>query len=244
MKREAFDIAYYSKCIFLPLTILLGYDSYAQRGPIETAHLMATWYEGKVTLQDTSLACTLRYDDLSGILKYKAHDNPIEVKTTRAYDITGFNYLDTLNRHRVFISVPYDINENGTMVPVFFEVLKEYKHFALLSGKLPMETLKKINPATFSGYGPALSTSFQQREVLCIFDDNGNLLPYLQVTNQKLRKRTSGGYGQILNEDVLKHYVGTDFAQLEEFSNKNKLSFGKKEDLLIIFDYYDKIKVE
>jgi hypothetical protein len=228
------------------LTILLsGYCCHAQ---VQTKNkfsaFLGSWYNGKVTLPDTSFTCLVRYNDLEGVLMYKSYGDQSDIKSLRASDVTGFNYLDSTQTQRIFISIPYDVQENGTMVPSFFEVLKEYKRFALLSVKLPLQGITKVNPIP-SKYNSGPHRSVQQREVICIFDDNGNLRPYLEITSQEAqRSRKIKSQGKIINADLFREYLGNDFNQLNEFSFKNSLSFKKKEDLLTIFDYYDKIQME
>jgi hypothetical protein len=237
-----FTLGIFSYC----LTILLfGYYCHAQEQTKKKYNdFLGTWHDGKVNLPDTSFICLVRYNDLEGVLMYKFHSNQSDIKSLRASDVTGFNYLDTTQTQRIFISIPYDVQENGTMVPSFFEVLKEYKRFALLSVKLPLQGITKVNPIP-SKYNSGPHRSVQQREVICIFDDNGNLRPYLEITSQEAQgSRKIKSQEQIINADLLREYLGNDFNQLEEFSFKNNLSFKKKEGLLTIFDYYDKIQME
>lgn len=206
--------------------------------------LLGTWYKGHVILPEAALDCLIRYNDLEGILVFKAHDDPDNIKTLKAPGVIRFNYFDSAQQHsRFFVSLPYDAQKNGTMTSIFFEILKEYRHFALLSAKLPLEVIKKFNPAMLKYPNMGPNIFFQHREVLSIISDEGHLRDYMEITVQD-RSRKPKVKEQIINANLLQEYLGNSFAQLQEFSNKNKLSFKKKEDLLVIFNYYDKIKIE
>jgi|GEM_PF-3179241 len=223
--------------------------SYTAQGQTKNkfAVLLESWFDGNINFKDTTLRGFVRYNDLEGVLMYKAHDDNLsDIKSLRAFDVISFSYFDSeQNQRRSFISATYDVKENGTVVPCFFEVLKEYKRFALLSVKLPLESWKKNHLLASKYFIKGPQSVIQQREILCIFDANGNLRPYLEVTSRekggssKQKKRE-----QIFNAGLLREYIGSAFAQLEEFSVKNSLSFEKKEDLLTIFDYYDTIQIE
>ncbi len=168
--------------------------------------------------------------------------SPEERRVPEAGD-SAKNENGVQNRQRFYISIPYDVKENGTSITSFFEVLKEYKNFALLSLRYDVEIVKvSVNPGRWVNS----QTSFRPTELLCILDANGNIHPYLatswlgknRITRHERKERV------VIDAGLLKQYLRQDFYQLKEFANKNKLSFERREDLFTIFNYYDEIATE
>jgi hypothetical protein len=231
-------------CLFFGLTVFFLLNRcFAQTENEKKARELWSWYAGQVNLPDTVLTCSLNYSDWDLKLMYRPADQTNTMKTVTASTVLGFRYFDNTEHHqRVFVSIPYDVKENGTVVPIFFEVLKEYPHFAIVSGKYTLEVAKTTNLFAMRYRTPSSSNStFQRKEVICIFDDQGSMRPYLACTWSNNKWIAQNPKQVVLNRDLLRQYLSQDYYELKEFATRNNLSFEKREDLLTIFDHFDKV---
>lgn len=211
---------------------------------------MPDWHEGRVTLMDGSkLIGKVRFDENVGILTYQSGD---ESKTFLAKNVTAFDFLDVqMQTSRFFFSMEYD---DGKSVPgySFFEILKEFDRFALLSKVDPIEidvqhhnTTPHVTPySTLPSGGIGYSTTeLNQTETIFIVDDRGNILPFVKIMEKEsdrliLRKRTRNRF---VDKDLLRVYTGSHHTALEEFADANDLDFRIKSDLVQILNYYGEL---
>jgi hypothetical protein len=237
------------KIVFVGCVWFAFYSEGLAQDKMLSKHLfenMHNWREGRVFLADgTELTGLLRYDDKAGILTYQNGDVS---KTLIAKSAAGFEFYDEeLKRDRYFFSLEYS-DEKTPNKFYFFEVLRELNHFAVLSKVDPIEIEIKssgssgyMDPA--GGFTPGMSyqhTEVHQTETIFIMDRNGAVSPYLKILDRDIggvfaRKRTKNRF---VDEDLLSIYTGRYYQQLEDFADKKDLSFKRKEDLLVILDYY------
>ena len=201
------------------------------------------WYEGKVILEDNrQFAGSVSYNYLEGIMHFKSDT---DTRTCTARNILGFDFFDDdLGDRRVFKSILLE-GEDGVQAPAFFEILKEFEHFAVLSKVSSLETVKRTYPtdpirsSTPTGW---VHKSVQQKETLYIFDDRGIVRPYLRVFHEEgSGKRRMMSNEKFIKKDLLKEYIGKTYPELEDYAKKNELSFKNKDELLAILDHYELI---
>lgn len=226
------------------------------------------WNEGTIFLMDgKKLSGLIKYNSKTGLL---AFESGAVSKSFTARTVLSFTFFDAaLNKNRNFISVEYqnlDIKNNSSLNPIkgkeaiqlrpvsqFFEVLFEAKTFALLSASssVQVKTREPIigvyNPAV-PGSTPMVSgTTYSQTEMLFIFDDEGNIKKWIEITSKewdaflidsKSTKRKT------VEKDILEDYTAPHYEKLKEYAKQNKLSFKKKEDILNILEYYKSLSAE
>ena len=215
------------------------------------------WYKGMVTLVDgTTIKGSLKLNTRTGLLAY---ENGATSRSLTPKKVLQFEFLDEIqNKKRIFISVNY----KDPKTPQFFEILMEFKTFALLSS---FEKLKfKTNSNTTSvggGYNPVTNkvqqghpgattktTEYSQTETLFIFDPDGEITPLLDITNKEkdfdyivdfhqAKTKTKKHDNKIIEQHTAPH-----FEALEDFAKENKLSFKKKDDLIKILEHYREIE--
>lgn len=233
------------------LLMLVFVDSVAQNRAAESIlPVNLAWSEGSIlTNEGTELFGLLRYNDKSGLLSY---ENGNRSSTYTARGVVAFEFFDEIiNKQRMFYSFPYEDNQ-GIKRPLFFEVLLEFKDFAVLSKVDPIDIAHKavgtpggLNPATGTlTHGDYYGTSIEisQTETIYLMDSETNIKPYVRIVETDIdgvfydRTKTKN---KILDKEVLEEFVGQQMNdKLEQYAKQHNLSFKDKSDLLNILQYY------
>jgi TonB family protein len=204
------------------------------------------WSEGSILLKDgTELKGVLKYNDKTSLLSFSKGD---ESHAFIARKVAGFEFYDEgMQKQRVFYTFPYEDTSNGTVQDQFFEVLKEFKSFAVLSKpeRVSLDIKSNpgmINPTTgmYMGGGRGYQ-QLTQVETIYIMDASSKIMPYIKI----IEKETYGNFfdssktkNKTVDDDLLEKYTGEHYGQLESYARENKLRFNKKEDLMLILNYY------
>lgn len=243
--------------ILVALTVLIAcpiVDSFGQRKLDKAAEsilpINSEWCEGSIMTSDgIELKGLLRYNEHSGLLSY---ENGGEGRSFTSRAVAGFEYFDErLQKQRVFYSIPYD-DERGISRPLFFEVMKEFRSFAVLSKIDPIDIEYKAisSPGAFDpttgafapsgNYGTRIETS--QTETIYLMDAKGTVKPYLRIVETDIdgvifdRVKTKN---KLLDGDLLEHHVGKEMNNaLVRYAKEKDLSFKRKSDLIKILNYY------
>ena len=201
------------------------------------------WTEGSIMLNDgTELKGVLKYNDNIGILSYENGDNS---RSFTAKNVVGFEFFDDAQqKQRVFYSLPFQDPVTGTDKNYFFEALREYNSFALLSRIQPMVVKQRVNSSPYMGVGVntmIVATELSQLETIYIMSPNGEIKAYLEIVEKEVDGWLSDTHktkNKVVDKDLLKQYTGKYHESLEAFAHDNKLSFKRKTDLLKIMDHY------
>jgi hypothetical protein len=207
------------------------------------------WSEGSILLtNNTEITGMVKYNDREGILSYYDGDN------TRVFgprSVMGFEFFDEeQKRQRVFYTL--DWGEEGAKKPLIFEVLREFKTFAVLVKFDPVQAefrssgwvQPNYSTGTQGSYGGG-RTVISQTETVYLMGTDGELQAYFRSTVEQngMRSLFTGKDDRISNEvidrDLLEKYIGTDlYAKLTAYAKENDLKFKTQEDLLKILDYH------
>ena len=231
------------------LVILSSSISVSQNMRYQALFNDVEWGEGSVINNSgTELKGLINYNDKKGIVSF---ENGSESKTFVARQILGFEYYDTrVERQRIFYSLEYEDDQTQSGDPVIFEVLKEFKTFAVLYKSDPVEF--KQYESMYPGFGSAAPntttvrnyTQITQRETIYLFPADGKIMPLLEMSFRQSegrvidRKRTKS---DLVNKDILIKCTGNHYPELEVYAAKNNFDFGEREDLMKIFEYYEKL---
>jgi hypothetical protein len=247
----------------MTLLCLITLNGFAQN----LTHLASNddeWFEGSVFLNDNSeLKGLIRFNDKTGILSYQ---NGAQSRSFTPRNVLAFEFLDQpQNKQRVFYSIEYDDNDNQTKRPFFFEVIKDYGDFALVSKTDPIEFKGKeslasrilspsIPQVNVNTEDPATNTPIQlipksvsvyQSETVYLFDlVNSKINPIIEIstkeTDRFLLDDTSTTKDKYKGRGVLKDFFGEDYDLLMDYAREKNLELDKKNDLVSLFDYYNK----
>ncbi|HEX6892025.1 MAG TPA: hypothetical protein VF141_15060, partial [Chryseolinea sp.] len=155
-------------------------------------------------------------------------------------------------KQRIFYSFPYEDPQTGVERPFFFELIRDYKTFAVLSrvGQLDLgqETYSTPQPM---GWGSSTRLVVSQTETIFLMSSRGEIKPYIKIVNKeddKVNLATGKDLKttqKILDEDLLIEFITeTRYKKLTDFAKQNDLKFKRKEDFLKILEYYDTLVAE
>ncbi len=236
--------------VFMMLSTLI-IDASAQDKMVNSIiPVSIVWSQGSIMLNDgTEIKGLLKYNDKSGLLYY---ENGNDARSFNARGVVAFEFFDErLSKQRLFYSFPY----GDPLVPSFFEVVKEYKSFAVLSKVDPIDIEHKqvSTPGNYNAYTGTLahdrnvgtSVEISQTETIYFMNDAGDIKPYVQIVEKEIdgvffdRSKTKN---KMLNETLLQEHVGSAMhTKLVAYSKENKLSFKRKVDLVQILDHYSQL---
>jgi hypothetical protein len=201
------------------------------------------WQEGSIVLIDGStLPGLLKYNEKTGLLSFKTEDS---FNTYNARSVSKFNFHDTrTNTERTFYSIIYNDPDLEIELPVFFEVLSQFKTFALLSKVDPIVVDEKYKPNRYAntavnGSGIEGATTIvevvSQDETLFFIDDQGDISPYVRITRRDDRRNEKI---TVLDVASLPKYTAPHYDRVFDYAKNEKLRLDKKEDLVLILNYY------
>ena len=212
------------------------------------------WSEGSILLNDgTELKGLLKYNDKNGLLSFEKGSDS---RSFTSRNVAGFEFHDEqTNKQRVFYTFPYDDSQNNVKRPLFFEVIKEFKLFAVVAKSDPVDIEQKSvsTPGVYNNSTGTFSAGthvgswieISQTETIYIMDTNGNITPYLKTVSKEIDgvlDDRSKSKNKLLNKDLLEDYIGKEmYEKLVSYANENSLEFQTKADLIKILDYYSEI---
>jgi hypothetical protein len=216
----------------------------------ELMSIREEWFEGSIMEKNgTELKGLIWYNDNNGVLSFRDGNN---ARVFTARSVAGFECFDeNLQKQRVYYTLEYDDPEHeGGKRPYFFEVIKDFKTFAVLAKTNPVEMeVKGNNNSVYSPYpiiaGPGGNnyTEVSQTETIYFLNSKGVIEPYLKV----IKKEFIGRYywdekrekNKLVEPRLLAEYITEPvYEKLETYAKSNDLKFRNKEDFLKILNYY------
>jgi hypothetical protein len=194
---------------------------------------------GAITLQDgTVLRGPVKFNDNIGAVRYEDRDDP---RTLTPSEISGFYFFsEKYSRDRNFVSLGFDDPNSRSRKVYFFEVLKEFKKFAVLTKVDGVQTVV-VNNSAYPSTAQNNRVQLTQTETIYFFTDDGKILPYLQIIERETEYSLvdwNSTKNKFINKSLLEKYTGQHYKDLVAFADENKLSFKSKEHLVRILEYY------
>ena len=233
------------------LLLLMNISLFAQKKKKSEEPLLnenAEWFEGSILLNDgTPLEGLLKYNAVSAILSFQ--DGTVS-KVFTSSRVSTFQFFDeSLQKQRVFYALPHEDAETNAVRPLFFEALREYQSFAVLSKVDPVDVDRRVskNPFVYTspdGSGIMNSTNLvvSQIETIYLMNASGEIRSYFKI----VREEKSGMWSldktsnKMIERDLLLEFIPQEtFDKLERFAKENDLKFKLKDDFLKILTYYD-----
>ena len=236
------------------ILLLTSVASFSQHKSLTEIQPDTKWNQGSILTNDgEELKGLLRYDDRVGILNYINGD---QSRSFLPRNVTAFEFLDEVTqKQRIFYSLEDEDALRNIKIPLFFEVLKDFKNFAVLSRVDPVKVDKVTNKASYfspvtpyaaPGTGISSHTEIIQTETIFFLDDKGNVEPYIQVLNIVVdrvwyeREKKKNKY---VDKDVItKYFTKEEMVKMEEYADKNDLTFRVKDDLVKILSYCEELR--
>lgn len=210
----------------------------------KTLGIDLAWSDGSAMLNDgTELKGVLRFNENTGILSFEAGGDS---RSLTARSSVGFEFYDvSQQRQRVYFSLEY-ANDEDVVVPMFFEALFQFKSFALLRKMGPIKIKEKSTPMSPTGVaaqaGGGTYTQIEQVETVYLMNARGEIKPFVEFTS---KDRPSiildSDRGKVMNEEFLEKLIGKQvYEKLRDYASEKDLRFRFKDELMEIFEYYQK----
>lgn len=249
------DIMLKQKILLSASLVLLSFSvSMSQNLSYQALLNDVEWGEGSVINSNgTEFKGLISYNDKKGTVSF---ENGSESKTFIARQILGFEYFDRrVDRQRIFYSLEYEDDQLQNSDPLIFEVLKEFKTFAVLYKTDPVEFKQKESWANYHTPGAVPGTTNQtstlrnysqitQRETIYLFPSDGKITPLLEMSLRQSEGRVidlQRNKSKLVNRDILVSCTGSIYPELEVYVKSNGLDLNEREDLMIFFEYYEKL---
>jgi hypothetical protein len=198
--------------------------------------------EGSIILNDGSqLDGIVSYDE-KGVIKFEGTK---ESRVFGAKQVAGFEVYDpSFDGMRIFYSLPKVDRETGVTSPYFFELLEDFKTFAVLMARDPNDVkywLRTENNLGLWTYKQEISVI--RVETIYLLKPTGDPQPYFYTLLETKDRDPLIGEGEktkrkFLNEDLLPQYMGDKFESVRVYAKSNRYSFKDKGDFLKILAYY------
>jgi hypothetical protein len=211
------------------------------------------WSEGSIMLADgKELKGVVRYNDKTGVLSY---DDGAEPRTFTSRSVASFGFFDEgLQQQRTFYSLEYSDPADGIARYYFFEVLKDFGDFAVISKTDRINIEQKSSPSG-GGMNPATGTltpsysttsiEYSQTETIFFMNADGKIEAYLKIIEKDIDRTLFDGQrtkNRFMDELVFIKYASDVWADLESYADENHLSFKRKADLLQILNEYQRLR--
>jgi hypothetical protein len=207
------------------------------------------WFEGSImTNEGEELKGLVWYNDNNGVLSFR---DGSQARVFTARSVSGFEVFDENQRkQRLYFSLEYDDPDYQSGVrPYFFEVVKDFKSFAVLAKSNPVEIQTKSNNSGYYTPTPGMIapggnyTEVSQTETIFFLNGKGKIEPYLKVVKKEFLGRyfwdETREKNKLVDPSLLSEYISKPvYEKLEAYAKANDLKFRNKEDFLQILEYY------
>jgi hypothetical protein len=182
-------------------------------------HALAQPFEGSIILNDGTINKGLvNYSSQTGVVSFESNSHSGRYN---ARNISGFEY-----NKKQFYSIPY--RASSGIVKQFFEVVREYKDFAVIS-KTDLLSHKPVSELTTLYF--MTSSDFK-------------VMPFLEVLDREVKWRIFNANKmqvRVLDSTVPEIIMGENFGKVKAFAKEKKLAWHVKDSLISILDYYDSL---
>jgi hypothetical protein len=207
------------------------------------------WAIGKLVLQEGEVVTgELFYDELQSVLHYRAKygDRP---KLYTSNDVASFELEDReTNKKRTFYAFDFEDPEKNVLRPLFFEVIQEYREFAVLLKTDPAEFNQQVGTRKSAVQQQnAMQTSghvmrAQQVQTLCFMDTKGLIEPYVSIEIREidgmLTDRVVNKH-KTLDKTLPEKYFGkAEYQKMRQYAKENSLDLDKLPDFLKVISYF------
>lgn len=227
-------------------------------GPdLEKIFIDQNWYKGTINLNDnTELVGLLNYNASTGILRYKNNE---EIKSFLPRAVVSFRLEDKASSaDRLFYSFEYEDEDNPIKQAHFFEVIREYEDFAVLSEASKIE-LKVAKNGLLNGNNNAfwrqdnkspqnIGLGTEQKICLYIFDFKNEKIE--KIFEERIRFKQPDVFRRV-NSDIkntfegreyFRNWMGTNFERVENYRKEYDLRYKSAIDIISLIDFYVSIR--
>jgi hypothetical protein len=192
---------------------------------LAACHAWAQPVEGSIVLNDgTTSKGLVSYSNLTGVVDFESLGGDVRQSQSARYNarnIAGFAY-----NGKQYYSIPF--RSPSGVVKQFFEVVREYKDFAVIS-KTDLLSQRSVSEITTLYFMRA--SDFQ-------------VMPFLEVLDRDVKWRIFDSNKiqvRVLDSTLPEIIMGENFGKVRAFAKERKLAWHMKDSLISILDYYDSL---
>lgn len=212
------------------------------------------WNTGSISFSNgNQLNGWVKYNDKLRIVSYQPYNDKNISRVFREDDITRVELYDEHSvKPRKLYSLAFKNSATGNEEILLFEVLKEFKNFAVLSRRDPVNASNKKHRGSL--IGPIYAFPFKcssnnngapftfQIETIYVVNDHGDWDTFFK---ESVRTGKFAPKSKVVKKDLLRSYISAPhFDQLKSYARENRLKLSRKEDLVKVLDYYDSLLKE
>lgn len=224
-------------CSIVALLFVFPPDTHAQ---FDSLGLNTKWVKGSIVLDDnTTLTGLVQFNDKLGMIKYKKKSDSEEESFVETSISAMQLYDEEANQWRHF--AVFNINElqTGRQGGLLFEVLMEFRTFALLSRIQPVNIGVRARHDATTGYTHYARVGYEQFEHLCLVNEDGEGSVVLSVSEfEKNKWSMASKLKPSLNKREIEKYLGNDWDTFDALVKENKLNLKKRADFITAFELY------
>jgi hypothetical protein len=220
--------------------------AHSQAKRSEILEFEVVWRYGNVTLGDgTVIKGQISFNDNTGIVSVKQDEDNVRYFTAK--NVASFYFYDQkAMRDRNFYVMEYTEPDEGVSRYCFFEVLKEFKSFAVLAKIDPIATkvTGRAKLAQPNANRPQKQVVATQTETIFFMTDQGDIQPYLKIIEKEVEGEwwdSNRTKNQFVNKDLFEKFTRAFYKDLVAFAEEHQLSFKRKSDLVKILDHYQEL---
>lgn len=212
----------------------------------------AEWEEGSILTNDgAELKGQLKYNDRTGIVSF---ESGAKSGSYNARNLVAFEFHDSRGQYqRYFYSIPYESPEDDRIINQFFEVIREYKHFAVVIKTDPVDVRQRKK--VYNGVPNPSSSLITERtiidQVTTLFFMRASdlkIMPFLEITDRDLTRKDKWSFFEgakvkvkILDSGLPKEIMGVHYDKVRAFAKERELEWTVKDHLVSILDYHDSL---
>ena len=221
--------------VFWPLT-----HTYAQ---FDSLGLKTKWRKGSIVLENnSSRKGIIQFNDKLGMIKFKETPDSEEESFVETSIAAMQFYDDDTKGWRNFALFNVKESETGRVGVMLFEVVMEFKKFALLT------RVERVNIATRKredalGNLRNVRVGYEQFENLCLVDEEGTATLVLAVSEFERNKLSMASkLKPYLNKRALEEYLADDWDAFQAIVKTNELNLKRRDDFIRAFQYYREVE--
>lgn len=231
--------------IYFAITFFFSFADGAY-GQFDSLGLNTKWVNGAIVFDDNSTRKGLvQFNDKLGMIKFRKTPDSAEDSFVETSVVAMQLFDEDTGTWRHFALFNVDDAQSGKRRALLFEVLMEFRKFALLT------RVERVNVGVRTRYDATLRTpytvkvGYEQFENLCLVDEDGNATVVLSVSEFERNKLSMASkLKPYLDKRALEKYLGDDWDQFLVLVKNNKLNLKRRDDFIRAFEYLRDAKQE
>lgn len=223
--------------------ILLFFASRILMAQVFVPGLDAGWGKGIITLTSgNKLTGEISYNDVEDMIAYRTSARS-ELKIFHRADVLALSYELSSGVKRNYYSLDLSDRKTNNEDAGFFEMMKEYRDFAVVS-KMTFTFQERTVMPPSAGFTKAQKGFLRRSEDIFFLDKNGKLDPYLHIEHGYIDDDFSDPGrkdGKVIDRTLFAKYLESYWPEIERYVNSNRIKLTSRESILYALHLYDEL---